>query len=90
MHHRASTPRIAWPPLPPIETIPPTEETDDMGIIITNAEPHPVYGAAGTGRFLLLESGKLRHITTLAELAARGDLVRARWTNAELSAAGIV
>jgi hypothetical protein len=79
------------PPLPPIETIPPTEETDDdmASIIITNAEPHPVYGAAGTGRFLLLDDGRLRHITTISELAARGDLVRARWTNAELAAAGI-
>lgn len=79
-----------WLSPPPVEVVPPSiEETDDVSIIITNAEQHPVYGAPGTGRFLLLESGKLRHITTLAELAARGDNVRGRWTNKELADAGI-
>jgi hypothetical protein len=80
------------PPPPPVEIPdpqPPALEEDDVSIIITNAEQHPVYGAPDTGRFLLLESGRLRHITTLAELNARGDKVRARWTNAELAAAGI-
>jgi hypothetical protein len=77
------------PPPPVIVPEPPTEEADDVSIIITNAQTHPVYGAAGTGRFLLMDNGQLRHITTLAELAARGDVVRARWTNAELAAAGI-
>ena len=77
-----------WNPAPIISQ-PPTEEADDVSIIVTNAEPHPVYGAPGTARFLLLDSGKLRHITTLNELAARGDVVRGRWTNAQLVEAGI-
>jgi hypothetical protein len=81
-------------PAPPVEVVPdppapPTTEDDNMPPIITNAEPHPVYGAPGTGRFLLLESGKLRHITTLAELNARGSKPPIPWTNAELAAAGI-
>jgi hypothetical protein len=86
----------AWltpPAPPPIETVPvepPAEEVDDVSIIITNAEQHPVYGAPGTGRFLLLENGTLRHIQFLEELHARGDVVRARWSNAELARHGIM
>ena len=83
-----------WLTPPPIEVVPdpdpPTEESDeDMGIIITNAEQHPVYGPPGTGRFLLMESGKLRHIPYPEELYVRGDLVRAQWDNDALARHGI-
>jgi len=83
-----------WLEPPPVEVVPdppapPTPEDDDMPPIITNAEPHPVYGAPGTARFVLMESGRLRHITTLAELSARGNKPGIPWTNAELAAAGI-
>lgn len=83
-----------WLVPPPVEVVPdppapPTEEADDMPPIITNADPHPVYGSPGTARFVLMESGRLRHITTLAELSARGNKPGIPWTNAELAAAGI-
>ena len=83
-----------WLVPPPVEVVPdppapPIPEDDDMPPIITNAEPHPVYGAPGTARFVLMESGRLRHITTLAELSARGNKPGIPWTNAELAAAGI-
>lgn len=90
---RAAVRTWLTPPPPPVEIPapqPPAEEEDDVSIIVTNAEQHPVYGAPGTGKFLLLESGKLRHIATMTELSTRGDKVRAAWSNAELAAAGIV
>ncbi len=91
------------PPATVIVPEPPTEENDDVpSIIITNAETHPVYGPPGTGRFLLLDNGSLRHIPTMNELRARhkgGVVPEAKdllarndgtaWTNAEIARAGI-
>lgn len=78
----------------PVETLPPptpiTPTEDDMGIIITNSEPLPPYGGPLQGRFLLLESGKLRHIKTIEELEARGNKPGIPWTNAQIAFAGIV
>jgi hypothetical protein len=74
--------RLAPTPQPPT-----TPEDDDMGIIITNAEEF--FGPPGQGKFLLLDNGRLRHIPTIEEWAARGSKPGIPWTNAQLKAAGV-
>lgn len=92
---------LAEPAPPPIEIPePPTrpEEDDNMGIIVTNAEPlpagvipnDPTGQLKGSAMFLLLDDGRLRHIRRPIEWVSRGGKPGIPWPTDEIVAAGVV
>ena len=89
--------RLARPPVE-IPTPPaPTPTEDDMGIIITNSGPLPagliptdtVGQPAKAAKFLLLDDGRLRHIRTVEEWAARGGKDGIEWSTDQIVRAGV-
>jgi hypothetical protein len=86
---------------PPVEQLPtptPADEDDMADHIITNAEPLPpdvIPGdragqPIGQAKFLLLESGRLRHIRTLREWQIRGSKQGIPWTLSDIRESGVV
>lgn len=91
-------PAVETPQTPPIPD-PADPGDDDMPeYIVTNRDPLPpgvIPGELGTtppgvGKFLLLDSGRLRHIRTLREWETRGSKQGVQWTLDEIRAAGVV
>lgn len=65
---------------------PPTQGDDDMAIVLTNSDADSALGAQRVSKWRLMDDGRKRHIPTLAELKALGDVPGVDMTDAELNA----
>jgi hypothetical protein len=92
---RVAPPSVQRPPAPQPPIL---EEDDDVAVIITNSDPLPAGvipndttgQPKGDAKFLLLDSGRLRHIPTFEEWAARGGKAGIPWTTEQIVKAGVV